>query len=178
MRVVGGKYRGRRFSPPKKFPSRPTTDFAKEALFNILVNRLDLEECRVLDLFAGTGNISLEFISRGAKNVLSVDNHRVSHRYMLDTQEQMGDENWQIIRRDAFAFCAESTTSFDLIFADPPFGLKGIDQLVDTIMESGILSEGGLFILEHGQENDFQKKPQFEEIRKYGGVNFSFFSKD
>ena len=178
MRVVGGKYRGRRFTPPKKFPSRPTTDFAKEALFNILVNRYDLEECSILDLFAGTSNISLEFLSRGAKNVLSVDSHRVSHQFMVKTQSEIGDENWQIIRRDAFSFCDSPTESFDIIFADPPFGLDGLGDLIETVMKSEILNENGVLIMEHGQENDFKDKTHFKEIRKYGGVNFSFFEKE
>ena len=178
MRVVGGKYKGRRFSPPKKFPSRPTTDFAKEALFNILQNRLDWEDCDVLDLFAGTGNISLEFISRGAKSVISVDNHRISHQFIRKTQSEFGDDNWMVLRKDAFAYCEESTASFDLIIADPPFGLNGIEEMIDQILSSKLLKDGGLLIVEHGQENNFENRTHFQEIRKYGGVNFSFFSID
>jgi len=175
VRVVGGKYKGRRFRPPKKFPSRPTTDYAKEALFNILENRYDLEQFSVLDLFAGTGNISMEFLSRIVKNVLSVDNHRVAVEFMLKTQDELKDENWQIIRRDAFRFCQRADEKFELIFADPPYGITKLNELIDTIFDKNLLQNGGLLVIEHGQESQFENRTHFRELRKYGGVNFSFF---
>ncbi|MCB9224815.1 MAG: 16S rRNA (guanine(966)-N(2))-methyltransferase RsmD [Crocinitomicaceae bacterium] len=176
MRIVSGKYKGKRFSPPKKFPSRPTTDFAKESLFNILENQLYWEDIKVLDLFAGTGNISVEMLSRGASSVLSVDIHPVCIRHLNKMQEELSDGNWRILKKDAFKFLAEHPTKYDLIFADPPFGLKGVDTLPDLVFEGEKLSQDGLLIIEHGKENDFSTHAHFKEVRNYGGVNFSFFS--
>lgn len=175
MRVVSGKYRGKRFNPPRNFPSRPTTDFAKEALFNILNNRFDFEEIRVLDLFAGTGNISLEFLSRGVLHVLSVDNHAVSVRFLNEMKRDLNETNWQIWREDAFEYLYKTTEKFDLIFADPPYSLPNQDGLIDLIFTRNLLTQEGLFILEHGRENNFENKTHFKEIRNYGGVQFSFF---
>jgi 16S rRNA (guanine(966)-N(2))-methyltransferase RsmD len=176
VRVVSGKYRGKRFSPPKKFPSRPTTDFAKEALFNILENRLDWEDIKVLDLFAGTGNISIEFLSRGVAQVLSIEAHSVCVRHMHKLNAELNDDNWSIMRRDAFRYVEEANLAYDLIFADPPFGLKNVDTLPDLVFEHEKLAEDGLLIIEHGKENDFTSHPRFEDVRGYGGVFFSFFS--
>jgi 16S rRNA (guanine966-N2)-methyltransferase len=175
MRIVSGKYKGKRFSPPKKFPSRPTTDFAKESLFNILENQLYWEDIKVLDLFAGTGNISIEFLSRGANAVLSVDSHSLCIRHLNKMQEELDDDNWQILRKDAFRFIQDNGSKFDLIFADPPFGLKGVEQLPDMIFEANRLNEDGLLIIEHGQETDFSHHARLDEVRNYGGVFFSFF---
>lgn len=175
MRIVSGKYKGKRFSPPKKFPSRPTTDFAKESLFNILENQIYWDETKVLDLFAGTGNISIEFLSRGAEQVLSIDSHPVCIRHLSKMQDELGDEKWQILRKDAFKFLESCSKQFDLIFADPPFGLKGVEQLPSLIFERNLLSKDGLLIIEHGQESDFSDLDEFEDIRNYGGVFFSFF---
>lgn len=175
MRVVGGKYKGRRFQPPKKFPSRPTTDFAKEALFNILENRFDLDEASVLDLFAGTGNISLEFISHGTKSVLSIDKHPLCHKFILNTLTDLGTTNWYCLKKDVFTFCSECNEKFDIIFADPPYGLKGVNALPELIFEHDLLAPEGLLIIEHGKEQQFGNKTHFVELRKYGGVHFSFF---
>ena len=178
MRVISGKYRGKRFSPPKNFPSRPTTDMAKEALFNILNNAIDFEETEVLDLFAGTGNVSLEFLSRGCPKVLSVDRHPVSAKFLIQMQEDLSEDGWTILRRDAFAYIKKATEKFDLIFCDPPFGLKGLEDLPDLIFEHELLNDNGLLIIEHGRETDLSKKLHFDETRTYGGVNFSFFKAD
>lgn len=175
MRVISGKYKGKRFDPPRNFPSRPTTDFAKEALFNILENRYDLEELNVLDLFAGTGNISLEFISRDANTVLSVDNHGVSCKFLQSMKTAVNADNWTILKKDAFQFLAETTTKFDLIFADPPFALSGQSNIAKLVFERALLNENGTLIIEHGRENAFETITQFKEIRNYGGVCFSFF---
>lgn len=174
MRVVGGKYKGRRFDPPKKFPSRPTTDFAKEAFFNILESKYYIEDLEVLDLFAGTGNISLEFISRGAKRVLSVDKHPVCFNYILKTIEELQEPGWRCVKRDVKAFCEQPVEQFDLIFADPPFSMKEIEQLPDLILNSGLLREDGVLIIEHGQEYT-PDRTHLTDTRNYGGVNFSFF---
>lgn len=176
MRVIRGKYRSRRFSPPKNFPSRPTTDYAKESLFNILENRIEIEGLDVLDLFAGTGNISLEFISRGAEKVTSIDQNYAAYKYMKTTQHELKEAGWHILKQDVFKMVSKLDESFSLIFADPPFGLKGVENLPSLIIENNLLKPDGDLIIEHGQETDFTEHPNFIEIRKYGGVNFSFFN--
>lgn len=177
MRVVSGKYRGRKIYPPKKFHSRPTTDFAKESLFNILEHQLDWEAFNVLDFFAGSGSISVEFLSRGAASVLSVDKHPKVIQHLHQLKSEFNDDNWSINRSDVFQFIEKSPLSFDLIFADPPFGMDRIDELVDQTFESKVLKDDGLFILEHGNEHDFQSHPYFDRTKNYGGVNFTFFEK-
>lgn len=181
MRIVSGKYKGKRFNPPKKFPSRPTTDFAKESLFNILENQFYIEDLNVLDLFAGTGNISLEFISRGAKGVLSIDKHPVCIRHLHQLKNEVNEDHWLISRKDVFKFLEPSKSGstddqYDLIFADPPFADKSTSELPDLIFNSGLLSKDGCLIIEHGRENNFEEHPRFQNNRNYGGVNFSFFA--
>ncbi len=176
MRIIRGKYKSRRFSPPKNFPSRPTTDYAKESLFNILENRIELEGLAVLDLFAGTGNISLEFLSRGVDRVLSIDSHYVSYKYMTKTKYELDESDWTILKQDVFKFIPKLDQTFDLVFADPPFGLKQIELLPELILSGKILNDEGVLIIEHGKETDFTNHGNFSEIRKYGGVNFSFFT--
>lgn len=176
MRIVSGKYKGKRFSPPKKFPSRPTTDFAKESLFNILENQIYWEDVIVLDLFAGTGNISIEFLSRGAQSVLSIDSHPICVRHLNKLQDELGDANWQILKKDVFKFLVSSAATYDLIFADPPFGLKGVENLPDMVFNGNKLKEEGVLIIEHGKEITFSGHPHFKDTRNYGGVNFSFFN--
>lgn len=175
MRVIGGKYKGKRFAPPKNFPSRPTTDFAKEALFNILENRISIDEIDVLDLYAGTGSISLEFLSRNAKSVTSIDNHFVSYKFIRKTQEELNAPNWNVKKTEAVHFLEQTPLKFDLIFADPPFDLKGVIELPEIIFSRKILRKNGLLIIEHGRENNFEKTTNFREVRNYGGVHFSFF---
>jgi 16S rRNA (guanine966-N2)-methyltransferase len=175
VRVIGGKYKGKRFAPPKNFPSRTTTDFAKEALFNILINRFDFDDLEVLDLFAGTGNISLEFLSRDAKQVTSVDSHVVSIKFLSKMKDDLNDSNWSVIKKDAFEFLKSTNQKYDLIFADPPFDLKGVNQVPELVFSRSLLNENGLLIVEHGRENKFENITQFTEMRNYGGVQFSFF---
>ncbi|MEO9532928.1 MAG: 16S rRNA (guanine(966)-N(2))-methyltransferase RsmD [Crocinitomicaceae bacterium] len=175
MRIVSGKYRGKRVFPPKKFPSRPTTDYAKEALFNILENKIDWEECNVLDLFAGTGNISAEFLSRGAKKVLSIDKNPICIKHLHSVKKELNDENWFIQRNEVNHFVLKCEEQFEVIFADPPFGIKGLAELIDRIFEEGVLTADGMLILEHGKENSFEDHPKFSSERDYGGVQFSFF---
>lgn len=175
MRIISGKYRGKRIQPPKKFPSRPTTDMAKESLFNILNNQVDWEDMEILDLFAGTGNISLEFISRGAKSVLSIDKHPLTVRHLNHLQKEWDVANWSILKKDVFKFFKEYDQQYDLIFADPPFGMKETDQLPSLIFERNLLKENGILILEHGKENTFETHEHIYDQRRYGGVYFSFF---
>ena len=148
---------------------------AKEGLFNILNNRVDICQSKVLDLFAGTGNISLEFLSRDCKSVLSVDNHRISIRFLNALMSDIQDDNWSVLNRNAFAFIDTAIEKFDIIFADPPYGLKGVNELPNIIFEKNILEKNGVLIIEHGKETNFSSITQFVEMRKYGGVNFSFF---
>lgn len=175
MRVISGKFRGKNFFPPKGFPSRPTTDAAKEALFNILDSRVYFDKLDILDLFAGTGSISLEFLSRGVGQVLSVDSHNVSYNYLLKLKAEMGCENWQILRQNAFTFVEKCPQKFDIIFADPPYGLNGVATLPQQIFNHSLLVEDGTLVIEHGQETNFSGTPFFKETRSYGGVMFSFF---
>ncbi len=176
MRIVGGKYKGRFFKPDKRFKARPTTDLAKEALFNILSNQIYFPEMNVLDLFSGSGSIGYEFISRGAGEVTFVEKNDAHVRFIKDVIRQLGVENARILRTDVFRFLRNATGTYDIIFADPPFDLKQIPKIPTAVMESGLLQKNGLFILEHSSDYNFSNQPAFHELRKYGKVNFSFFS--
>jgi 16S rRNA (guanine966-N2)-methyltransferase len=176
MRIVGGKYKGRIFSPNKKFTARPTTDIAKEALFNILSNRFDFTDKTILDLFSGTGSIGYEFISRGAEYVTFVENHFSHVRFIRQVIELLEINNAKIIREDVFKYLKRSKEKFDIIFCDPPFDLPEIDIIPDSVFKSGILNDEGIFIIEHSKSHDFSKHPLFTEVRRYGKVNFSFFT--
>lgn len=174
MRIVGGKYKGRIFHPGKSFKARPTTDFAKENLFNILENRLDWENIDALDLFAGTGSISYELISRGCSYVTSVEMNFRHYLFIEEIRNLLGIDNMMVRREDAFRFIQKTNKKFDLIFADPPFDMKGFEDIAVKVMEAGILKPGGIFILEHNKFQDFSQLPGFLEIRTYGSVHFSF----
>lgn len=175
MRIVGGKYKGRRIDPPKGIEARPTTDFAKEGLFNILQHSFPLEDIRVLDLFAGTGNISLEFLSRGAANVLSVDQDRNLFAYQQQLARKLEITDWQMVKADVFSFLATHRAQYDIVFADPPFKLEGIERIPTLVREAGLLGEDGLLIVEHPGEVNMSSDPWFWKHRPYGTVNFSFF---
>nr|WP_320120242.1 RsmD family RNA methyltransferase [uncultured Marinifilum sp.] len=175
MRIVSGTHKGRRISPDKSFKARPTTDFAKENLFNVLNNMIDLDGLSVLDLFGGTGGISYEFASRGAEKVICVElNHR-HFSFIQKTIDNLGFEQILPIKSDVFRFVKSCRQKFDMIFADPPYDLKKLDSIPDLILEKKILTENGILIVEHGSTNDFSKHPNFMEKRSYGSVNFSFF---
>ena len=176
MRIVGGKYKGRVFHPDKRFTARPTTDLAKESLFNILANRYDFTDMKILDLFSGTGSIGYEFLSREAGEVTLVDKDPHHIRFIKKTITQLGAENTRIVQDDAFRFLKNCPFSFDIIFADPPYEFAYINAIPKAIFESGVLIKDGLFILEHSKTFDFSKLPQFTELRKYGKVHFSFFT--
>ena len=177
MRIIYGKYGGRRFETPRNLQARPTTDIAKESLFNILQNRLDFEEITALDLFSGTGSISFELLSRGASSVVSVEMGRVQQQFIqkVDQELKIGREH-QLIRGDVFRYLKNVSQQFDFIFADPPYALPELPTLPDLVLGGNILKPEGTFILEHGKENDFSQHPRFVELRKYGAVHFSFFA--
>lgn len=175
MRIVGGKYKGRIFNPGKKFLARPTTDLAKEALFNILANRYDFSEMAILDLFSGTGSIGYEFASRDAREVCFVESNFNHVRFIKDVIEKLKIENAKVFRDDVFHFLKRCPVQFDLVFADPPFDAPFINELPQAVFNSGVLKEGGLLILEHPKNFNFSQAPNFFELRQYGKVNFSFF---
>ena len=175
MRIITGKFRGRQIHPPANLPVRPTTDFAKESLFNILNNLVDIEGLSVLDLFAGTGSISYEFFSRGSELVTAIDIDPHCVAFINKTALSMKAENLEAVREDVFQFLRHPFGNYDLVYADPPYDMDGIDLLPDLVPGSGILKEEGLFILEHSRGHDFSQHPDFEQHRKYGNVNFSFF---
>ena len=175
MRIVSGEYKGRIIRPPKNFKARPTTDFAKENLFNILNNNFDFSELTVLDLFSGTGSISYEFASRGCISVVSIESNFKHQNFIRQTIEDLGISNIKTIKSDAFRYVKSCRGKFDVIFADPPYDLKDIEVIPDTVFEQKILKNGGWLIVEHGDKTNFSKHPAFIDLRKYGGVNFSIF---
>lgn len=178
MRVISGLYKRRRFDVPNSFKARPTTDFAKENLFNVLSNNyFDFEEDEVtaLDLFSGTGSISIELVSRGCKQVVSIEKDPQHHSFITKIMNEVKTDRCQTLRGDVFKYIERCNKKFDLIFADPPYALKELASIPDLIFRKKLLKEGGLFVLEHGKDNDFTKHPNFIEQRKYGSVNFSFF---
>ncbi len=178
MRIVSGTLKGRRFSPPAGFKARPTTDFAKENLFNVLNNQISFDEIKVLDLFAGTGSISFEFASRGCSDITSVEMNFKHHLFITKTAEELNLKRvMKVIKADAFRFVEKVTGQFDLIFADPPFDLEKAADLPQMIADCNLLSEDGFFILEHSDKKDYRHHPLFIEVRAYGKVNFSFFGR-
>ena len=176
MRVVAGKYKGRHFDVPRTFKARPTTDFAKENLFNVLQRYLDFEEePSALDLFAGTGSITLEFLSRGCGRVVSVEKEALHYSFIQRFVEQLQDLAAVPVRGDVFRFLERCNEKFDIVFADPPYQLPRLCELPDLVMGKDILKENGLFVLEHGKDQKFEEHPCFVEHRAYGSVNFTFF---
>lgn len=175
MRIIGGVLKGLRFNPPSNLPVRPTTDLAKESLFNILNNRIDFEGIKVLDLFSGTGNISMEFASRGAAEVISVDKHTGCINYLKDLSKQHKLETITPFRADALKFLKEETEQFDLIFADPPYDLPQIPLIAELVFERNLLVSDGILIIEHPSNKRLNNHPNFLEQRKYGNTSFSFF---
>jgi 16S rRNA (guanine(966)-N(2))-methyltransferase RsmD len=175
LRIIGGKYKGRRIIPHPGFKARPTTDFARESLFNILNNRVDFEEISVLDLFSGTGSISYEFASRGTKEVHLVEmdmRHISGIRRII---KELGITNIKTIHIDVKAYLKTCTVKYDVVFADPPYELSWLKEIPDLVTGSGIVKEDGFFILEHPRDMSFSSHKLFFEHRNYGGVNFSFF---
>jgi 16S rRNA (guanine(966)-N(2))-methyltransferase RsmD len=177
MRIITGKYKGRRFDVPRTFKARPTTDFAKENLFNVLTGYIDFEDATALDLFSGTGSITLELLSRGCRQVISVENDMQHRRFIAKTLEELGDEGGISIKGDVFKFVERCHEEFDFIFADPPYALKELGTLPTVILNQGILKPEGIFVLEHGKDYDFSNHPLCFDQRVYGSVHFSFFKK-
>lgn len=177
MRIIGGTLKGKTIMPPMGYAARPTTDFAKEALFNILNNQIDFEEVVLLDLFSGTGSISAEFASRGAKDIVSVEMNPANARFISQTVRALGIKNMHVVKHNVFDFLEICTKKFNLIFADPPYALEGFDTIPYKVLDADILEDGGLFILEHSAANNFESHPLFVKERKYGNVHFSFFQK-
>ena len=177
MRIISGKYRGRTINPPRNLRARPTTDFAKENLFNVLVNLVDFEELDVLDLFSGTGSISYEFASRGARSVTSVEVNSVHHNFIRQTARELGIRTLYPVKANAFLYLKSCPKQFDLVFSDAPYDLERSEEIIPLVMESEILREGGIFIFEHSKEKNFSDHPFFWQLRSYGSVQFSFFKK-
>lgn len=176
MRVITGIYKGRHFDVPRSFKARPTTDFAKENLFNVLANYLDFEDgVSALDLFAGTGSISIELVSRGCDRVISVEKDRDHHAFICKIMQEVKTDKCIPIRGDVFKFIKGGREQFDFIFADPPYELQGLETIPNLIFENNLLKEEGLLVLEHGKKDNFEDHPNFVERRVYGSVNFSFF---
>lgn len=177
MRVIRGKYQGHRFNVPKNIKARPTTDFAKESLFNILNNDFDFEGLEVLDLFGGTGNISFEFGSRGAKSITLIEND-FHHCKFISAQASKWQLPIHVIKGDVFKVVPQINSRFDIIFADPPYDLKGIEKLPELILSQNILKEDGILIIEHGKETDLSDQKSYIKTKTYSRVNFSFFKND
>ncbi len=175
MRIVGGRLKGIRFNPPKNLPVRPTTDMAKEALFNILGNQVEITELKVLDLFSGTGNISLEFASREALEITSVDKDFGCYNYLKTISKEHQLDQIKALKGDVFKFLKQATDQFDLIFADPPYDLNRIPEIATLVFENNLLTENGMLIIEHQSTQDLSAHPKFIEKRKYGYSAFSFF---
>ena len=175
MRIISGKHKGRRIDPGKSFKARPTTDFAKENLFNVLNNYFDFNQLTVLDLFSGTGSISYEFASRGCSPVDSVEVKAKYHAFIRKTATELGLIQLRAIRANALQFLKHTINRYDIIFADPPYEMNEIEKLPHLIFIRNLLEPGGWFIMEHGKEHDFSEHPRFREIRRYGSVHFSIF---
>jgi len=178
LRIISGTHKSRRLNPPKNLPVRPTTDLAKESLFNVLHNLVDFSELNILDLFAGTGSLSFEFASRGCISVISMDQNFKCVDYIRKTANDLGFKNIKTIKADVFKSLKSNNYSFDLIFADPPYDLNWIDQIPDMIFTKGWLNKNAWLIVEHPGDVDFTRHEFFIQKRVYGRVNFSFFKND
>lgn len=178
MRIISGKHRGKIIKAPVKLPVRPTTDIAKESLFNILMNWYNLSDVTVLDLFAGTGNLSYEFASRGAERVVSVDIHQGCVKFIEKTAQELGYSEIEVLKGDALRYAQRTLNRFDIIVADPPYDWEGHNELIEAVLSKGLLNKDGVFILEHGQEHDFSEHPDILDTRRYGSVHFAIFGEE
>lgn len=179
MRIISGIYGRRRFDVPSTFSARPTTDFAKENIFNVVANLVDLEGADALDLFAGTGSISFELLSRGCRRVTAVEKNNAHASFIAKVAKELKTEDLTLIRGDVFRYLPSAPKQgFDFIFADPPYALKELPEVPVLIFQRDLLREGGLFIMEHPKTIDFSALPYFYQHRVYGSVNFSLFLKE
>lgn len=175
MRIIRGKYGRRRFDVPKNITARPTTDFARENIFNVIENLTDIEGSSVCDLFAGTGAMSWEFVSRGAASVTAVEQAPVQTSFIRSVKEKLGDTVLRLVRGDVFKFIERASEPFDIVFADPPYDHPRFAEIPGLILGSGLVKPGTLVIVEHNKNHDFSELPGFEQHRVYGSVNFSIF---
>lgn len=176
MRIINGTHRGKVIHVPRGLPVRPTTDFAKEGLFNILNNKIDYTECKFLDLFSGTGHISLEMASRGSVDLTAVDKNAKCVGFLKNISAELGFKI-NTIKSDVFDFLKNSKQSYDLIFADPPYDLEIIPEISELVFANNLLTQGGLLIIEHGPKTNLESYQNFTRHKKYGNVNFAFFEK-
>lgn len=175
MRIIRGKYGRRRFSVPTNITARPTTDFARENIFNVIENLTDIEDARCLDLFAGTRAVSFEFLSRGAASVTAVEKSAIQARFIEKVARELGDTNLRLLRTDALRYIRDAVTPMDIIFADPPYDMDGFGDIPRAVLESRLVKEGTIFVMEHSRAYDFSDFPHFDQHRTYGSVNFSIF---
>ena len=177
MRIIGGEHGGRRFNPPAHMPyTRPTTDMAKEGLFNVLQHHFDFDTIKTLDLFGGTGSISYELASRGVQDLTIVEKDAAMYNFIKQTAATLRLENFKVIRGDVFKFINTCTEQYDFIFAGPPYALTTIDDLPRLIVEKQLLKPGGWFVLEHTPRNDYKLFPQYKTERNYGTTIFTTFA--
>ncbi len=177
MRVISGIYKRRRFEVPRTFKARPTTDFAKENLFNVLQGYIDFEDgVTALDMFAGTGSISIELVSRGCDQVISIEKDPQHYAFINKVMKEVKTDKCFPLRADVFQYMERCNQQFDFIFADPPYALKNLADIPTIVFEKHLLKEDGLFVLEHGKDLSFENHPYFIEHRHYGSVNFTFFA--
>ncbi len=177
MRIIGGTHKGKSIDPPAGYKARPTTDFAKEGLFNVLDNMYEFQDLKVLDLFGGTGSVGFEFASRGASRVWCVEMARENASFIRREAARLDLDNVTVVRDNVFDFLPLCHEKFDIVFADPPYALDGLETLPDKVFAADILYPDCLFILEHGDEHSFLNHPCFCKEKKYGRVHFSFFTK-
>ncbi len=176
MRIIGGEHGRRRISPPANMPhTRPTTDVAKEGLFNVISNNLDIEELKTLDLFGGTGSISYELASRGASDLTIIEKDPKMYEFIKKTAGELKLQNFKVLKLDVFKFIDQCTDKFDFIFAGPPYALGNIDDLPKLVFEKQLLNSKGWLVLEHTPRNDYKKFPHYATERNYGTTIFSIF---
>ena len=175
MRIIRGKFGRRRFDVPANITARPTTDFARENIYNVLENIVDFEGKDALDLFAGTGAVSFEFLSRECRSVTAVERAPTQQRFIQKVADELGTDNFTLVRGDALRFIANCPRRFDIVFADPPYDMKGFGEIPSKILSSRLVGPGSIVIVEHSRSYDFSALPGFSEHRVYGSVNFSIF---
>jgi len=175
MRIISGFLKGRKIDPPKEFSARPTTDFAREGLFNLLFNRKEIQGAKVLDLFTGSGTVGFEFISRGAAEVVAVDSDMAVIKFIRKKAEEFNTPQMKPFRFDAVQYISRAGTTFDIVFCDPPFDRENLHEIPDAVFAHKLLKPEGVFILEHENIHTFETHPNYLEDRSYGRVKFTFF---